>query len=139
MSTTEPGTFAEASTDEQWVKAMEEELDQIEKNETWELVPRPSNKNLIDTKRVLKNKINEYGQVIRNKDRFICKGYAHIEGIDFEETFASVAIMEAIRMVLAYDFFKDIKVYHMDVKSTFLNGELEEDIYIKQPEGFTLS
>ena len=68
LSTTEPRTFAEASTDEQWIKAMEEELDQIEKNGTWELVPRPRNKNVIDTKWVFKNKMNEDGQVIRNKD-----------------------------------------------------------------------
>jgi hypothetical protein len=68
---------------------MDEELDQIEKNDTWELVPRPKNKNVIDTKWVFRNKLNEYGQVTRNKARLVCKGYAQIEGIDFEETFAS--------------------------------------------------
>ena len=67
LSTIEPGTFAEASTDEHWVKAMEEELDQIEKNETWELVPRQNNKNVIGTKWVFRNKMNEDGQVIKNK------------------------------------------------------------------------
>ena len=139
MSTTKLGTFAEASTDEQWVKAMEEELDQIEKNETWELVPRPSNKNVIGTKWVFRNKMNEYGQVIRNKARLVCKRYAHIEGIDFEETFAPVARMEAIRMMLAYACSKDIKVYQMDVKSYFLKGELEVEVYIKKLEGFRLS
>ena len=84
LSTIEPRTFAEASTDEHWVKVMEEELDQIEKNETWELVPRPNNKNVIDTKWVFRNKMNEDGHVIRNKVRLVCKGYAQIEGIDFE-------------------------------------------------------
>jgi hypothetical protein len=75
---------------------MDEELDQIEKNNTWELVPRPKNKNVIDTKWVFRNKLNEDGQVTRNKSRLVCKGYAQIEGIEFEETFGLVARMEEI-------------------------------------------
>ena len=90
---------------------MEEELDQIEKNETWELVPRPSNKNVFDKKWIFINKMNEDGKVIRKKAQLVCKGYAQIEGIDFEETFAPVARMEAIRMIWAYTCSKDIKVY----------------------------
>jgi hypothetical protein len=85
------------------------------------------------------NKLNEYGQVTRNTTRLVCKGYAQVEGIDFEETFASIARMEAIRLLLDYAWSKNIKVYHMDVKSTFLNGELEEEVYIEQLEGFQLS
>jgi hypothetical protein len=69
----------------------------------------------------------------------ICKGYAQVEGIEFEETFSSYARMEAIRLLLAYACSKNIKVYYMDVKSTFMNGELEEEVYIEQPEGFQLS
>ena len=76
--------------DEFWIKAMDEKLDQIEKNDTRELVPRPKNKNVINTKWVFKNKLNEYGQVIGNKARSVCKGYAQIERIDFEETFAQL-------------------------------------------------
>jgi hypothetical protein len=117
---------------------MSEELDQSKKNETWELVPRSKNKNVIDTKWVFRNKLNEYGQVTRNKARFICKGYAQIEGNEFEETFAPIARMEAIWFLLAYAFSKNVKVYQMDVKSNFLNGELEEEVYIEQPEGFQL-
>jgi hypothetical protein len=109
---------------------MDEELDQIEKNDTWELVPRPKNNNVIGTKWVFRNKFNEDGQVTRNKARFVCKEYAHIEGIDFEETFAPVGRMEAIRLLLAYALSKNVKVYQMDVKSTFMNGELEEEVYI---------
>jgi transposase InsO family protein len=139
LSTIEPNCFEEANKDEFWNKAMNEELDQIEKNDTWELVPRPKNKNVIDTKWVFRNKLNEDGQVTRNKARLVCKGYAQIEGIDFEETFAPVARMEAIRLLLAYACSKNVKVYQMDVKSTFLNGELEEEVYIEQPEGFQLS
>ena len=112
---------------------MEEELSQIEKNDTWELVPRPKNKNVIGTKWVFRNKLDENGQVTWNKSRLVCKGYAKSEGINFEETFAPVARMEAIRTILAYARSKQIKVYQMDVKSTFLNGELEEEVYIEQP------
>jgi hypothetical protein len=94
---------------------------------------------LIGTKWVFRNKLNEDGQVTRNKARLVCKGYAQVEGIDFEETFSPMARMEAIRMFLAYACSKRIKVYQMDIKSTFLNGELEEEVYIEQPEGFLLS
>jgi hypothetical protein len=92
----EPTYFEEANTDEFWNKAMDEELDQIEKNDTWELVPRPKNKNVINTKWVYKNKLNEYGQVTRNEARLVCKEYAQVEGFDFEETFAPVSRMETI-------------------------------------------
>jgi hypothetical protein len=101
---------------------MEEEANQIKKNETWELVPRPKDKNVIGTKWVFRNKLNEDGRVTRNKERLMCKGYAKVEGIYFEETFAHVTIMEAFIMFLAYACSKRIKVYQMDVKSTFLNG-----------------
>ena len=88
---------------------MNEELDQIEKNHTWELLPRPHDKNVIGTKWIFKNKLNENGDVIRNKARLVCKGYAQQEGIDFEETFAPVARLEAIRMFLAFSIFQKSK------------------------------
>jgi hypothetical protein len=115
---------------------MDEELNQIEKNDTSKLVPRPKNKNVIGTKWVFRNKLNEDGQVTRNKARLVCKGYAQIEGINFEETFAPVSRMEAIRFLLTYVCSKNVKVYQMDIKSSFLNGELEEEVYIEQPERF---
>eukprot|EP00253_Pinus_taeda_P034719 PITA_34719 len=116
---------------------MDEELEQIEKNDTWELVPRPHDKNIIGTKWIFKNNLNENGEVIRNKARLVCKGYAQQEGIDFEETFVPIAKLEAIRMFLALSSFQKFKVYQMDVKLTFLNGDLEE-VYIEQPEGYIL-
>ena len=139
LSTIEPQCFNEASKDKDWVAAMNEELDQIEKNSTWELVPRPSDKNIIGSKWVFKNKLNEQGKIVRNKARLVCKGYAQVEGKDFDETFAPVARMEAIRMFLAYACHKRFKVYQMDVKSAFLNGNLEEEVYMEQPEGFSLT
>jgi hypothetical protein len=119
---------------------MEEELNQIDNNETWELVPRLKNKKLIGAKWVFRNKLKKDGQVTRNKGILVCKGYAQVQGVyNFEESFSPVAKMEAIKLILAYVCSKRIKVYQMDVKSTFLNGELEEEFYIKQPEGFLLS
>ena len=88
---------------------------------------------------MFRNKLNEDGQVTKNKARMVCKGYAQVEGIDFDEKFAPVARMEAIWMSLAYACWRKIKVYQMDVKSKFLNGELEEEVYIEQPKGFLLS
>eukprot|EP00253_Pinus_taeda_P001482 PITA_01482 len=117
---------------------MNEELEKIEKNNTWELVTRPHDKNIIGTKCIFKNKLNENGEVIRNKARLVCKGYAQQEGIDIEETFAFVARLEAIRMFLALSSFQKFEVYKMDVISTFLNGDLEEEVYIEQPDGFIL-
>jgi hypothetical protein len=92
----EPTYFEEASKDGFWNKAMDEELDQIEKNDTWELVPREKDKNVIGKKWVYKNKLNKDGHVTRNKAILVFKGYAHVERIDFEETFSLVARMETI-------------------------------------------
>ena len=86
----------------------------------------------------LKNKLNENGEIIKNKARLVCKAYSQVESIDFEETFAPVARLEAIRMFLAFACFRNFKIYHMDVKSAFLNGTLEE-VHVEQPEGFMLT
>jgi hypothetical protein len=83
--------------------------------------------------------LNEDGQVTRNKSRLVCKGYSQVEGMYFEDTFSPVFRMEAIILILAYACSNNIKVYQMDVKSTFLNRDLEEKVYIEQPEGFQLS
>jgi hypothetical protein len=135
----EPNNFNESSKDINWLKSMNEELDQIEKNDTWELVPRPTNKNVIGSKWVYKNKMNEQGNIVINKDRLVYKGYAQIEGLDVDETFFPVAILEAIRMFLAYACHKQFKFYQMDVKSDFLNGYLKEEVYMEQLEGYQLS
>jgi hypothetical protein len=125
LSLIEPKSVKEAVKSKDWIKSMNEELDQIEKNQTWELVPRPKNKNVIGTKWIFKNKLNENGEIINKKVILGCKGYSQLEGIDFEETFAPVARLEAIRMFLAFAIFKDFKIYQMDVKASFLNGTLE--------------
>lgn len=119
-----------------WSKAMEEEIEQIEKNKTWSLFPRPEDKNVTGTKWVFRNKLDENGEVIRNKARLVCKYYAQEEGIDYGETFSLVARLEGVRTLLAYSAYKGFKVYQMDVKSAFLNDILEEEVYIEQLEGF---
>jgi hypothetical protein len=121
----EPKNFNEANKDVNWLKSMHEELDQIENNDTWELVPTPTNKNVIGSKWVYKNKMNEKGNIVINKARLVCKGYAQIEGLDFDETFAPIARLEDIKMFLAYACHKQFKVYQIDVKLDFLNGDLK--------------
>ena len=90
---------------------MNEEIEKIEKNKTWTLIPRPKDKNLIRTKWVFRNKLNEDGQVSRNKARLVCKGYSQEEGIDCGETFSLVARLEGVRTLLAYAIHKGFKVY----------------------------
>ena len=87
----------------------------------------------------LQKNVNENGKVIRNKARLVCKGYAQVEGIDFEETFAHVALIEATIMFLTFPCYRKFKVYQIDVKSEFLNGKLEEEVYNEKPEGFLIS
>ena len=105
---------------------MQEELNQFEINQVWELVPRPKDKHIIGTKWVFKNKLDENGIVVRNKARLVAQGYNQEEGIDFDETFALVARLEAIRVLLAYACSLNFQLYQMDVKSAFLNGFINE-------------
>ena len=107
---------------------MEEEIEQIKKNKTWSLVPRPKDKNVIGTKWVFRNKLDENGEVIMKNERLVYNGYAQEEGIDYGETFASLARLEGVRSLLAYSAYKGFKVYQMDTKSTFLNGILETEV-----------
>jgi len=136
VSQIEPKNLDEAIVDENWTIAMQEELNQFERNEVWELVPKPKNHQVIGTKWVFKNKLAESGTIIRNKARLVAKGYNQEEGIDYEETYAPVARLEAIRMLLAYASIMDFKLYQMDVKSAFLNGFIQEEVYVDQPPGF---
>ena len=126
----------DALQDDDWYKEMEEEIEKIQKNKIWTLVPRLVDKNMIGTKWVFKNKLDENGEITRNKVRLVCKGYAQEEGLDYGETFVPITKMEEVRTLLAYATYKGFKVYQMDIKSTFLNGILEEKVYIEQPDGF---
>ncbi|KAH9670869.1 Integrase catalytic domain-containing protein [Citrus sinensis] len=136
ISQIEPKSFEDAENDESWIMAMQEELNQFERNNVWELVPKPEHQSVIGTKWVFRNKMDESSVVVRNKARLVAQGYNQEEGIDFDETFAPVARLESIRMLLAYACHKDFILFQMDVKSAFLNGYIMEEVYVKQPPGF---
>ncbi|GKE42180.1 putative ribonuclease H-like domain-containing protein [Tanacetum coccineum] len=111
-------------------------LSQAEPKKVWTLVDLPHGKRAIGTKWVYRNKKDEKGIVIRNKARLVTQGYTQEDGIDYDEVFAPVARIEVIRLFLAYVSFKDFGVYQMDVKSAFLYGKIEEEVYVYQPLGF---
>ncbi|GJW30379.1 putative ribonuclease H-like domain-containing protein [Tanacetum coccineum] len=115
---------------------MQDELLQFKLQKVWTLVDLPNGKRAIDTKWVYRNKKDERGIVIKNKARLVTQGYIQEEGIDYDEVFAHVAIIEAISLFLAYASFKDFMVYQMDVKSAFLYGKIEDEVYVCQPPGF---
>ncbi|GJZ20942.1 copia protein [Tanacetum coccineum] len=126
----------EALGDESWIVAMQEELNQFVANDVWELVPQPRNMTIIGTKWVFRNKLDENGIVSRNKARLVAQGYNQQEGIDYDETYASVARLESIRMLLAYACALYFKLFQMDVKGAFLNGFINEKVYVAQPPRF---
>ena len=105
-------------------------------NEVWDLGPQPTSHKPIRTKWVFRNKLDELGMIVRNKAVLVAKGYNQKEGIDYDETYALVARLEAIRLLLAFACIMDFRLYQMDVKSFFLNGYIEEEIYVDQPPGF---
>ncbi|GJT75204.1 retrovirus-related pol polyprotein from transposon TNT 1-94 [Tanacetum coccineum] len=128
VSTAEPKTIKEAMADSAWIEAMQEELDQFDKLQVWELIDKPFGKNVIKLKWLWKNKKDEDQTVIRNKARLVAKGYAWEDCIDFEESFAPVARLEAVRIFVAYDAHKSFLIYQIDMKTEFLNGLLKEEV-----------
>ncbi|GJU19821.1 retrovirus-related pol polyprotein from transposon TNT 1-94 [Tanacetum coccineum] len=132
----EPRNVKEALTDPAWIESMQEELLPFKRLDVWVLVSPPDNIKPLTLKWLFKNKHDEENTVIRNKTRLVVRGYRQEEGIDFEESFAPIARMEAIRIFLAYVAHKSFTLFQMDVKTTFLHGTLKEDVYVCQPEGF---
>nr|GFB76519.1 retrovirus-related Pol polyprotein from transposon TNT 1-94 [Tanacetum cinerariifolium] len=120
----------EAMVDSAWTESMQEELHQFDRLDVWELVDRPLCINVINLKWLWKNKHDEENTVIRNKSRLVAKGYAQKEGVDFEESFAPVARLEAIRLFIVYVAHKSFTIYQMDVKTAFLYGPLKEEVYV---------
>ncbi|GJR10430.1 retrovirus-related pol polyprotein from transposon TNT 1-94 [Tanacetum coccineum] len=136
VSIVEPKNIKEAMADSAWIEAMQDELHQFDRLKVWELVDKPFGKMVIKLKWLWKNKKDEDQTVIRNKARLVAKGYAQEEGVDFEESFAPVARLEAVRIFVAHAAHKSFPIYQMDVKTAFLNGPLKEEVYVAQPEGF---
>ncbi|GKE47515.1 retrovirus-related pol polyprotein from transposon TNT 1-94 [Tanacetum coccineum] len=115
---------------------MQEELNEFERLEVWELVPSLDKVMVITLKWIYKVKLDELGGILKNKARLVARGYLQEEGIDFEESFAPVARLDAIRIFLAFAAHMNMIVYQIDVKTTFLNGILREEVYVSQPDGF---
>nr|GEX69239.1 retrovirus-related Pol polyprotein from transposon TNT 1-94 [Tanacetum cinerariifolium] len=136
VSTAEPKNIKEAMADYAWIEAIQEELHQFDKLQVYELVDKPFGKTVIKLKWLWKNKKDEDQNVIHNKACLVAKGYVQEEGIDFKESFAPVAHLEPVRIFIAYVAHKSFPIYQMDVKMTFLNGPLKEEVYVAQPGGF---
>nr|GEY92122.1 hypothetical protein [Tanacetum cinerariifolium] len=132
----EPKTYKDALTQSCWMEAMQEELNEFERLGVWELVPRPDKVMVITLKWIYKVKLDELGGILKNKARLVDRGYRQEEGVISEESFASVARLEAIRIFLVFVARMNMVVYQMDVKTAFLNGNLREDVYVSQPDEF---
>ncbi|GKD26657.1 retrovirus-related pol polyprotein from transposon TNT 1-94, partial [Tanacetum coccineum] len=145
LTAVEPKTYKDALTQSCWIEAMQEDLNKFERLEVWELVPRPDKVMVITLKWIYKVKldelggilkIDELGGILKNKARLVAHGYRQEEGIDFEESFVPVARLEAIRIFLAFSAHMNMVVYQMNVKTVFMNGNLREEVYVSQPNGF---
>jgi hypothetical protein len=115
---------------------MHEQLENFERNQVWTLVEPPHDVNAIGIKWVFKNKQGEDGDIVRSKACLVVQGFSQVKGLDFEKTFAPVARLEAIRILLAFAASKGFKLYQIDVKSNFLNGVIQEEVFVRQPLGF---
>lgn len=132
----EPNSFKQAAEKEEWRRAMKTEIDSIEQNKTWELTELPPGHKAIGLKWVYKLKKDADGNIVKHKARLVAKGYVQQQGIDYDEVFAPVTRLETVRLLLALAAKNAWEVHHLDVKSAFLNGELQEEVYVVQPEGF---
>src|SRR5271154_3897429 len=136
----EPETVQEAinhpTRGKQWEKAIQNEVNSHLKNHTWDLVPRPQNRQVVTNKFAFKHKKNELATIVRLKARLVARGFSQIYGIDYLDTYAPVVKLASIRILLAIAATFGLEIHQMDVATAFLAGELEEEIYMEQPEGF---
>ena len=132
----DPQTYQQACDDPRWKSTMEDEFQTLQENNTWELVSLPPKRKLVQCKWVFWTKLAVEGSELKHKARLVAKGYSQVHGVDYTETIAPVAKMDSIRLVLALLASKGWEVHHMDVKSAFLQGELQEETYKQRHEGF---
>ena len=138
LGTEEPNNYMQAMKDKNWKLAMEREIESIKKNGTWKLTKPPTDQKVIGLKWIFKLKKDADGRIVKYEARLVAKGYVQQYGIDFEEIFAPVTRLETVRLLLALAAKNNWEVHHLDVKTAFLNGEISEDVYIVQPEGFEI-
>ena len=132
----EPHTYREAHTDPLWQQAMNEELDALHKNHTWDMVDLPHGQSVVGCRWVYKIKTKANGSVERYKARLVAKGFTQEYGIDYEETFAPVAHLTSVRCLIAVAVVCRWSLYQIDVKNVFLNGNLHEEVYMQPPPGY---
>jgi len=135
----EPTTYEEmlkSKVKDEWLLAVKKEMDCLSKMNTWNLVPRPKDKPVVKNRWVFKVKTNEKGEIDRYKARLVAKGYTQTKGIDYNETFAPVVRFETLRFLISYATTRKLAIHHMDVETAFLNGDIDEEIFMEQPEGF---
>ena len=132
----EPRSARTALKDNNWCTAMQSEMSSLYRNDTWELVPRPVNKNIVGSRWVFKVKPKPDGTVDRYKARLVAQGFSQVQGLDYSEVFSPVVRYAGFRSLLAFANVNDLEVHQMDVTTAFLHGELDHEIYMEQPEGF---
>nr|GEV60400.1 retrovirus-related Pol polyprotein from transposon TNT 1-94 [Tanacetum cinerariifolium] len=136
LTAIEPKSFKQAMTEPSWIDAMQEEIHEFERLKVFELVPCLDKVFLIKLKWIYNVKTTEFGGVLKNKARLLAKGFRQEEGIDFEESFVPVSRIEAFRIFIENAAHKNMMIFQMDVKTTFLNGKLKVEVYVFEPEGF---
>jgi hypothetical protein len=132
----DPTCFEKSILKKELVDAMTEEYQSIIKNDVWEIVPRPKNKDVVSSKWIFKIKLVANGSILKYKARFVTGGFSQKEGIDYEEKFSPVSRYTSIRTIISLAAKMKWKLHQMDIKKTFLNGVIEEEVYIEQPQGF---
>ena len=130
VSLIEPTSIDEALLDNECILAMQEELNQFTRNDVQDLVQKPNGFHVIGARWVFRNKLNDKGEVVRNKARLVAQGYSQQKGIDYTKTFAPVVGLESIRLLISFVVIHNIILYQMDVKSSFLNGYISEEVYV---------
>lgn len=132
----DPYKFSEASGAPEWDQAMEEEYSSLMRNNTWDLVHLPKGRKMVQCKWIYRTKFAADDSVDKHKARLVVKGFSQVAGVDYTETFAPISKMNSIRLTLAIVAAHGWVVHQMDVKSAFLHGDLDEEIYMEQPQGF---
>ena len=135
----EPATYEEAMEgpeSEKWLEAMKSEIGSMYENQVWTLVDIPDDRKAVENKWIFKKKTDADGNVTVYKARLVAKGFRQIQGVDYDETFSPVAMLKSVRILLAIAAYFDYEIWQMDVKTAFLNGNIEEELYMMQPEGF---
>lgn len=132
----EPSTYDEDTSQQCWKDTMMEEYESIMKNDVWEIVPRPDRKSVVTSKWIFKIKHVVDGSIEKYKARFVARVFSQKEGVDYDETFAPVARYTSIKTIIALASTMRWRLHQMDVKTAFLNREIEEEVYVEQPDGF---